>query len=101
MEDTLATQIAGVAVLDEPVRRSLYLYVARQADAVSRDEAADATGTSRENAAFHLDRLVEAGLLEASYRRLGGRTGPGAGRPSKLYRRSHRELSVTVPARRY
>ena len=73
--------------LDDPVRRSLYLYVTRQADPVSRDAAAEGTGASRENAAFHLDKLVEAGLLEASYMRLGGRTGPGAGRPSKVLRR--------------
>jgi predicted ArsR family transcriptional regulator len=101
MDDTLATQIAGIAVLDDPVRRSLYLFVARQADAVSRDAAAEATGASRENTAFHLDKLVEAGLLEASYRRLGGRTGPGAGRPSKVYRRSDQKLHVTLPARRF
>lgn len=101
MNDRLATQIAGVAVLNDPVRRSLYLYVARQSDAVSRDAAAEATGATRENAAFHLDKLVEAGLLEASYRRLGGRSGPGAGRPSKVYRRSEQKLQVTLPARRY
>lgn len=101
MKDPLATQIAGIAVLDDPVRRSLYLYVARQADPVSRDAAAEATRSTRENAAFHLDRLVDAGLLEASYRRLSGRTGPGAGRPSKVYRRSEQKLQVTLPARRY
>src|SRR5688572_9287456 len=101
MDEGLVTQIAGIAVLDDPVRRSLYLHVARQADAVSRDAAAEATGTARENAAFHLDKLVEAGLLEASYRRLSGRVGPGAGRPARVYRRSGREFSVTVPERRY
>jgi predicted ArsR family transcriptional regulator len=101
VDDTLATQIAGISALDDPVRRSLYLYVARQADAVSRDAAAEATGASRENAAFHLDKLVAAGLLEADYRRLGGRTGPGAGRPSKVYRRSKRNLQFALPARRY
>lgn len=101
MNDPLAAQIAGIAVLDDPVRRSLYLYVARQADPVSRDAAAEATGSTRENAAFHLDKLVEAGLLVASYRRLSGRTGPGAGRPSKVYRRSEQKLQVTLPARRY
>jgi predicted ArsR family transcriptional regulator len=101
MTDLLASQIAGIAVLDDPMRRSLYLYVTRQADPVSRDAAAEAAGATRENAAFHLDKLVEAGLLEASYRRLGERTGPGAGRPSKLYRRSDHKLQVTLPARRY
>jgi predicted ArsR family transcriptional regulator len=101
MTEGLAAQIAGVAVLDDPVRRSLYLYVASRSEPVSRDEAAEATSTARDNAAFHLDKLVETGLLESSYRRLSGRTGPGAGRPSKLYQRSGRQLQVTLPARRY
>ena len=90
-----------MALLDEPVRRRLYEYVARQPQPVGRDEAARETGATRENAAFHLDRLVEGGLLEASFKRLSGRTGPGAGRPAKLYRRSAREIDVTLPARRY
>src|SRR5690349_1086433 len=51
--------------------------------------------------AFHLDRLVAEGLLEVEFRRLSGRTGPGAGRPSKLYRRADREFAVSLPPRRY
>jgi len=93
--------IGGVALLDEPVRRRLYQYVGRQPQPVGRDEAALETGATRENAVFHLDRLVEGGLLEVSFKRLSGRTGPGAGRPAKLYRRSTREIDVTLPARRY
>ena len=50
---------------------------------------------------LRLDRLVDEGLLEVGFRRLSGRTGPGAGRPSKLYRRSSRQLSVSLPERRY
>src|SRR5512141_2158384 len=92
-------QLAGLAVLSEPARRALYVYVAdRQAD-VGRDEAARAVGVSRSLAGFHLDRLVEEGLLEASFRRLSGRTGPGAGRPAKVYRRSRRQLEVSLPPR--
>jgi predicted ArsR family transcriptional regulator len=93
--------IADVAVLAEPVRRRLYQHVASNPEPVGRDAAAAALGISRALAAFHLDRLVDAGLLEVSYRRLTGRTGPGAGRPSKLYARSDREVSVSLPARRY
>jgi predicted ArsR family transcriptional regulator len=96
-----ARQLETLAVLDEPVRRKLYLYVAGQADDVGRDEAARATKVSRALAAFHLDKLVEAGLLEASFRRLSGRAGPGAGRPAKLYRRASVQLDVSVPQRRY
>ena len=94
--------LVDLAVLAEPVRRRLYLHVAGQADPVSRDAAAAAVGIGRPLAAHHLDRLVEAGLLTAEYRRTSGRTGPGAGRPSKLYRRAAgRELRASLPERRY
>lgn len=101
LESPVVNDIGGVALLDEPLRRKLYEYVARQPQPVGRDEAATATGATRENAAFHLDRLAEGGLLEVSFKRLSRRTGPGAGRPAKLYRRSTREIDVTIPARRY
>lgn len=94
-------QLEGLAALEDPLRRRLYFYVASRDADVSRDEAAEAAGVSRMLAGFHLDRLVEQGLLTASFRRLSGRTGPGAGRPSKLYRRSDRQLSVSLPPRQY
>jgi len=100
MEDREA-QIETVAALKEPVRRALYLHVVGSPDDVSRDRAAEAVGIRRALAAFHLDKLVDEGLLEATYRRLSGRGGPGAGRPSKLYRRSDREVRVTLPQREY
>jgi predicted ArsR family transcriptional regulator len=87
--------------LADPVRRRLYEYVACQDDPVRRDEAADAAGISRTLAAYHLDRLTAAGLLSASYARPPGQTGPGSGRPAKLYRRVQQEVSVTVPPRSY
>ena len=99
--EPLAGQLAGLAALDDPVRRALYLHVAAAADEVSRDAAARAAGISRSLAGFHLDRLVAEGLLEATFRRLSGRAGPGAGRPAKLYRRSGRQIDVTLPRRRY
>lgn len=96
-----AQQVATLAVLDEPVRRKLYLHVVAQEGSVSRDDAARGAGVSRALAAFHLDKLVDAGLLEATFRRLGARAGPGAGRPSKLYRRAPSTVEVSLPARRY
>ena len=98
---TNRADIQAVALLDEPIRRALYECVADAGRAVSRDEAAAAVDVSRALAAFHLDRLVGAGLLVAEYRRLSGRTGPGAGRPSKLYRTGPREVAVSLPERRY
>ena len=97
----LESQISVVAALNEPVRRGLYQYAVSQAAAVSRDEAAQAIGISRELAAFHLDKLVELGMLEVEFRRLSGRRGPGAGRPAKLYRPSARQVEVAFPDRRY
>lgn len=97
----LERQLGDLAILGDAVRRALYLHVSRKNVDVSRDQAARALRISRALAAFHLDKLVEAGLLETSFRRLSGRSGPGAGRPSKLYRRSSQQIDVTVPARRY
>ena len=92
---------AGVAALAEPVRRQLYDVVAGADDAVSREQAAQQAGVPVHTAKFHLDKLVDEGLLEVEYRRLTGRTGPGSGRPAKLYRRADRELTVSLPARQY
>ena len=97
----LDTDMAGLASLAEPTRRALYLYVCAQDRPVSRDEAAAGVGVPRHRAKFHLDRLVDDGLLETEFARRTGRQGPGAGRPAKFYRRGARELAVTLPERRY
>ncbi|HEV7199273.1 MAG TPA: helix-turn-helix domain-containing protein [Candidatus Limnocylindria bacterium] len=94
--------IDRVGLLAEPVRRQLYELVASTPEAVSRDHAASALDIGRPLAAFHLDRLVEGGLLEVEYRRRSGRSGPGAGRPAKFYRRAaDRQVDISLPARRY
>ena len=93
--------LAAIGLLDEPVRRRLYEWVASQPEPVGREAAARASGVSRGLATFHLDKLADAGLLASSYRRLTGRVGPGAGRPARVYWRSSREFSVTLPERRY
>jgi predicted ArsR family transcriptional regulator len=90
-----------VSLLDEPVRRHLYDWVVGQARAVGREEAAKALGITRALATFHLDKLADGGLLEGGYQRLSGKTGPGAGRPARVYWRARREFSVTVPERKY
>ena len=99
--DDFAAQVSGVGALAEPARRALYLYVVAQPEPVSRDQAAAGAGLPRHTAKFHLDKLVADGLLDTGYRRLSGRRGPGAGRPTKLYRRSSRQVAVTLPPRHY
>ena len=101
MADELVARIDGVAALAEPVRRSLYRFVAAQDEPVSRDQAAAAVGVPLHQAKFHLDRLVDEGLLEAEFSRPPGRSGPGAGRPTKRYRWSGRDIAVSIPERRY
>jgi predicted ArsR family transcriptional regulator len=93
--------LASLSSLDDPLRHRLYEIVTSRPGPVSRDEAAAAAGIGRALAVYHLDKLVESGLLTASYQRPPGRSGPGAGRPAKVYARSHREFAVTVPPREY
>lgn len=100
-ESPVGDPIAVIALLDEPNRRRLYEFVSGRREAVGRDEAAAEIGISRELAAFHLDRLVAGGLLVTEYRRRSGRSGPGAGRPAKLYRRTDRVVAVSIPPRQY
>ncbi len=97
----MAERVAAVSALDEPIRRALLDHVSRSDAPVSRDDVAEACGLARSTAVFHLDRLAEAGLLAVEFRRLAGRAGPGAGRPSKLYTKAAGEVAVTVPERRY
>src|SRR5215470_6730793 len=92
--------VASVSSLDDPVRRRLYEVVCERTEPVGR-EAAAAAGIGRALAVYHLDKLVESGLLAATYQRPAGRSGPGAGRPAKLYARADREFTVTVPPRSY
>lgn len=93
--------IERLGSLADPLRRRLYAYVVGAASPVSREQAAEAVGIGRTLAAYHLDKLATAGLLAISYQRAAGRSGPGAGRPAKLYARANGEVTVTVPPRDY
>src|SRR4051794_1349206 len=94
-------RLRSLASLSEPIRRTLYRYVAEQPGPVSREQAASGVGVAHHVAKFHLDKLEEDGLLEVEYRRPAGRTGPGAGRPAKYYRRAPGDLAVSLPERHY
>ncbi|GAA4478994.1 helix-turn-helix transcriptional regulator [Microbacterium panaciterrae] len=98
---SISEQAAGIGALADPTRRALYEHVIAQRDAVTRESAAEAIDVPVHVARFQLDRLVELGLLEAEFRRLTGRRGPGAGRPSKLYRRAAGTIAVSLPPRRF
>lgn|SRR4051794_21393324 len=93
--------LRAIGRLADPVRRRLYDIVSSRSQPTSREAAAEAAGIRRSLAAYHLDRLVAEGLLETSYARTRERTGPGAGRTAKLYRRSDEEISASLPPRDY
>jgi predicted ArsR family transcriptional regulator len=92
---------SAIGALADPVRRRLYEFVSGSAEGAGREEAARAVGVPAHRARFHLDKLVEEGLLRVENRRLSGRSGPGAGRPAKIYRRSATEVAVSLPERGY
>jgi predicted ArsR family transcriptional regulator len=97
----MSDPFSAIGALADPVRRRLYDVVAAHDDAVGREQAAREAGVPTHAARFHLDKLVEEGLLVADHRRLSGRSGPGAGRPAKVYRRSAVEVAVSLPERGY
>jgi predicted ArsR family transcriptional regulator len=97
----LERRLNALASLAAPVRLALYRCAAAREQGLGRDEAAAAVGISRKLAAYHLDKLAQAGLLEVRFERRSGRSGPGAGRSAKIYLRSARPLEVALPARNY
>jgi predicted ArsR family transcriptional regulator len=94
-------RVSSIAALAEPVRRALYRFVSTQPQPVSREEAAAGVGVAHHVAKFNLDKLEEDGLLEVEYSRPPGKAGPGAGRPAKRYRRTARDIEVSLPERHY
>ncbi|MBW3579763.1 MAG: helix-turn-helix domain-containing protein [Actinobacteria bacterium] len=98
--ESFGERVRGVAALDHPVTQAVYRLLVERGR-LSRDETAESLEIARSVAAFHLDKLVEVGLAEADFERLTGRSGPGAGRPAKMYRRSDREIELSLPQRHY
>ena len=98
--DSGRQQLAALALLADELRQRLYRFVAAQPGPVTRDEAAAAVGISRKLAAFHLDKLAAAGLLEATTPDPASRR-PGPGRTPKAYRPAAAEVTLSIPQRRY
>ncbi len=97
----VTAELNAVAALAEPTRRRLYDVVVGARRGLTRDEVAEAVGLPRNTVAFHLDRLSEEGLLTATFERRTGRSGPGAGRPAKIYARAKQDVAVSLPPRHY
>ncbi len=79
----------------------MLLFVRAQARPVTADDVAARFDVHRSVARGRLDRLVEAGLLEVGFERRTGRTGPGAGRPAKVYGVRPETAALEFPVRHY
>lgn len=90
-----------LALLGDETRRAVYFAVRQAPQALSRKDIAGQVGITVRLATFHLEKLLDAGLLTAYYRRPPGRAGPGAGRSAKYYQPADVEVAVTIPPRRY
>lgn len=91
--------ISAVAALDDGLRRGMYTFIRRARRPVTRDEAAAAVGISRKLAAFHLDKLVDAGVLVARHEHLDGIR--RVGRTPKVYQPSEQDIRISIPQRQH
>ncbi|MDX6374814.1 MAG: hypothetical protein QOD98_3802 [Nocardioidaceae bacterium] len=88
--------MAAIAALDDDVRRSLYEHVRHAGVPVSREQAATAVGISSKLAAFHLDKLVELGVLRSGF---GPASARRVGRAPRLYEPADADIAVRLPER--
>ncbi|HYZ77719.1 MAG TPA: hypothetical protein VE596_10150 [Gaiellaceae bacterium] len=88
------------AIADADLRAAL-LFARSQAEPITADDAAPALDVHRNVARARLDRLTAAGLLEVTHERRSGRSGPGAGRPAKVYRVAPELEAIEFPPRHF
>ncbi|PRZ44335.1 putative ArsR family transcriptional regulator [Antricoccus suffuscus] len=91
--------VRAVSALDDPSRRKIYQYARDARRPISREQAAEAVGISRKLAIFHLDKLVEVGLLVTHYD--AGNRVRKVGRTPKVYEPAAIDIAVTIPERQY
>jgi predicted ArsR family transcriptional regulator len=94
-----ADAIRAVAALDDELRCGMYLFIRQSGRPVTRDEAAASVGISRKLAAFHLDKLVDAGVLRSKVEPAGGVR--KVGRTPRVYEPADIDIKVSIPARQY
>jgi predicted ArsR family transcriptional regulator len=88
-----------LAAAGDPQLRRILLYARGRRDAFTAAEAATELEVHHNVARSRLDRLTAAGFLAVTLERRGGKRGPGAGRPAKLYRVAPELESVEFPDR--
>ncbi|HST48544.1 helix-turn-helix transcriptional regulator [Jatrophihabitans sp.] len=96
-EQPVETAIRALAALEDRLRYGMYEFIRTARRPVTREQAAEAVGISRKLAAFHLDKLVGAGLLRSDYEPVGGLR--KVGRTPKVYQPVDRDIRVSIPER--
>jgi predicted ArsR family transcriptional regulator len=91
--------IKAVAALDDPLRRGMFMFIRRSREPVTREAAAASVGISRKLAAFHLDKLVRAGVLRAHYQQVGRVR--RVGRAPKVYEVTDTDINIHIPPRQH
>lgn len=94
-----SAMLESVGVLNDDSRRRMFSFIRRARRAVTREEAAASIGISRKLAAFHLDKMVTAGLLQARYEAAGDT--PKVGRRPKVYEATDLDVAVSIPGRQF
>jgi predicted ArsR family transcriptional regulator len=90
---------AITSAFGDPTRREIYLFVHERSEedgtGVTAAEVAEQFALHPNVARHHLDKLAGGGYVEVAT----GRSGAGAGRPSKRYRVTSPEMTLEVPVR--
>ncbi|MBV9921255.1 MAG: transcriptional regulator [Pseudonocardia sp.] len=89
----------AVAVLDDELRRGMYYFIRAARRPVTRDEAATSVGISRKLAAFHLEKLVDAGVLTVADQPVTGLR--RVGRAPKVYQPVETDIRISIPPRQH
>ncbi|MEU9015348.1 transcriptional regulator [Streptomyces sp. NPDC048479] len=97
-QPSAAASVEAVSVLADDLRRTMYDFIRRAHRPVTREEAAGDAGISVKLAAFHLDKLVAAGLLRSRYDSPGGIR--RVGRKPKVYEPAAMDIRINIPERR-
>jgi predicted ArsR family transcriptional regulator len=94
-EDFTAAVAAITSAFGDPTRRKIYLSAHDHEDGVTASEVAERFHLHANVARHHLEKLAAGGYLEVRT----GRAGGAAGRPSKRYVASGKEVALELPLR--
>ena len=95
-ESFSAAVTAVTTAFGDPTRRDIYLFAREEDEGVTAAEVAERFALHPNVARHHLDKLAAGGYLQVGVEQVHA----GAGRPSKRYRASNKQMELQFPARR-